>query len=367
MRLFVLLLITATVFVLAGCSSPQKLLYKTSPDAEQYSTLVRINYVEPVFPDKAERNARQGCVNVGYHLDKQGRPTRLQVIADIPKDIFDKATVRAIAQWRYRATDPQGQTITPPDNIELRQIWVYRWGMMDGKTLSILHWLCEQTVSRTLVALPAPPEATAPGIHAVKNAPVDLVAMPVDPGTALTTGWVDVNFCIDAKSRVIQPSIRGSSPRGLYDEVAVAALKTWNFRARRTNSGHLAKTCGLTYRIRILGAASLARGPGIISRRETIFPVSQLGLSPKSTPHHGRVTLQYCVDGDGSVSDARVISSKPTNAFDRTALKMLQIWEYWPKMVNGSPVRVCGVQTSVDFELGEDNLVWIHAETSDAG
>ncbi len=65
----------------------------------------------------------------------------------------------------------------------------------------------------------------------------------------------------------------------------------------------------------------------------------------------GYVLLEFVVTRTGSVSDPVVIESKPPGIFDRAAINAALKFKYKPKVVNGEPIDVAGVQNRITFEL----------------
>ncbi len=320
--------------------------------------IVPIRRVPPRYPAEAQDQGIQGCVDVEFYLDHKGRPTHLQAWASVPNGVFDQAAIQTVATWLFRVTDRQGQ-LTTAGAVPLFQPIIFSMYGTTTRAYSIINWICHQPPPRTLVVASGTASA---GIRILKSKGdkwVDVVRMPDPHHTLLKNGWVDVGFCINAKGRVTDTSITSSSPHGLYDRAALAALKSWSFSGRK-NSAWAVKTCGLRYHIPIIGAASLARGPAVINQRPTAIPTRDLSLPKGKIPPKGRVTLQFCIDKEGSVSDATTIKSQAASVFDQTAVQMLQIWKYWPKTVNDNPVRSCGIQETVVFKLGHSHLVWVY-------
>jgi len=67
----------------------------------------------------------------------------------------------------------------------------------------------------------------------------------------------------------------------------------------------------------------------------------------------GYVKLQFIVNSDGSVREAKVVEAKPRGIFDAAAIAAALRWKFKPKVVDGKPVEQKGVQT-IDFNLGEE-------------
>ncbi len=65
----------------------------------------------------------------------------------------------------------------------------------------------------------------------------------------------------------------------------------------------------------------------------------------------GWVLVEFTITGTGSVKDAKVVDSKPSNIFNDAALKAISRWRYNPKIENGQPVERVGVRTIIRFDL----------------
>jgi TonB family protein len=67
----------------------------------------------------------------------------------------------------------------------------------------------------------------------------------------------------------------------------------------------------------------------------------------------GHVVVEYRVDEEGRVQDARVIESSPPGVFDGAALAAIRSWRYRPFDDGTGPREVDGVRSRFDFRLGE--------------
>lgn len=67
----------------------------------------------------------------------------------------------------------------------------------------------------------------------------------------------------------------------------------------------------------------------------------------------GYVKIEFTVNPDGSVKDARVIESKPRGVFDSAAITAALRWKFKPKVLDGQAVAQKGVQ-QIDFSLEEE-------------
>lgn len=67
----------------------------------------------------------------------------------------------------------------------------------------------------------------------------------------------------------------------------------------------------------------------------------------------GYVKIEFTVNPDGSVKDARVIEGKPRGVFDAAAITAALKWKFKPKVLDGQPVAQKGI-VQVDFNLDEE-------------
>lgn len=65
----------------------------------------------------------------------------------------------------------------------------------------------------------------------------------------------------------------------------------------------------------------------------------------------GYVLVEFTIDRLGRVVDVRIVDAKPAGMFDRAALKAVERFRYKPRVVNGEPIPVSGVQHLLTFEL----------------
>jgi periplasmic protein TonB len=65
----------------------------------------------------------------------------------------------------------------------------------------------------------------------------------------------------------------------------------------------------------------------------------------------GYVIVEFTVTKNGSVKDPIVIEAKPEGVFDRAALDAALKFKYKPRVVDGTPAEVAGVQNKISFEI----------------
>jgi protein TonB len=68
----------------------------------------------------------------------------------------------------------------------------------------------------------------------------------------------------------------------------------------------------------------------------------------------GFAIVELTVTVDGTVEDVRVIEADPPGYFERAAERAAYKFKYKPKVVNGDPVPVAGVQYLFTFNLEDD-------------
>lgn len=65
----------------------------------------------------------------------------------------------------------------------------------------------------------------------------------------------------------------------------------------------------------------------------------------------GYVIVEFTVDKTGAVRNPVVIKAEPEGLFDRAAMDAAKKFKYKPRVVNGEPTEVSGVQNRISFEL----------------
>jgi protein TonB len=98
------------------------------------------------------------------------------------------------------------------------------------------------------------------------------------------------------------------------------------------------------------GGLALASGDGEflpIVRVAAVYPrrALQRGIE-------GFVDVEFTVSKLGSVTNPKVTQASPAGIFDQAALDATLKYKYKPRVVNGQPMEVSGVEVRVKFELG---------------
>jgi periplasmic protein TonB len=83
-----------------------------------------------------------------------------------------------------------------------------------------------------------------------------------------------------------------------------------------------------------------------IVRVEPIYPTRAA-----SRGIEGHVIVEFTVTSNGSVRDPMIIEAEPSTIFNRAAERAVLKWKFKPRVVDGVPVEVPGVQTQLTFKL----------------
>ena len=65
----------------------------------------------------------------------------------------------------------------------------------------------------------------------------------------------------------------------------------------------------------------------------------------------GYVIVEFTVTKSGTTKDLRVVESDPPGIFDKASLAAAAKFKYKPRIVDGQPIEVPGVQNKITFEL----------------
>ncbi len=57
--------------------------------------------VEPIYPAQAAKDNIEGAVLLKFDVDAQGNTTNIRIVASEPENVFDQASIDALAQWQY--------------------------------------------------------------------------------------------------------------------------------------------------------------------------------------------------------------------------------------------------------------------------
>lgn len=67
----------------------------------------------------------------------------------------------------------------------------------------------------------------------------------------------------------------------------------------------------------------------------------------------GYVIVEFTVTTNGSVRDPVVVESNPPKIFDNAAMKAALKFKYKPRVIDGTPIEVPGVQNKITFAIAD--------------
>ena len=65
----------------------------------------------------------------------------------------------------------------------------------------------------------------------------------------------------------------------------------------------------------------------------------------------GYCIVEYTVTKSGSIRDPQAVDCQPSGVFDRASVKAAEKFKYKPRVVDGEPIEVAGVQNKFTYEL----------------
>ncbi|TCO75357.1 energy transducer TonB [Chromatocurvus halotolerans] len=65
----------------------------------------------------------------------------------------------------------------------------------------------------------------------------------------------------------------------------------------------------------------------------------------------GYCIVEYTVTRNGSIRDPQAVDCSPSGVFERASVKAAEKFKYKPRVVDGEPIEVAGVQNKFTFEL----------------
>lgn len=104
-----------------------------------------------------------------------------------------------------------------------------------------------------------------------------------------------------------------------------------------------------------MGAGAPAAGPALFDG--DIIPLQRIAPQyPRRAATEGiegYVVIQFIVNADGTVREAKVIEGRPRGVFDAAAISAALKWKFKPKVVDGKPVDQRGTQ-KLEFKLNDE-------------
>jgi protein TonB len=79
----------------------------------------------------------------------------------------------------------------------------------------------------------------------VKSVPPEY---PRQAREAATEGWVELEFTVGASGQVTDLSVRAGSPRGVFDNAAIAAVSQWRYKPVVAGAGPITQRARIRIR-----------------------------------------------------------------------------------------------------------------------
>ncbi len=142
------------------------------------------------------------------------------------------------------------------------------------------------------------------------------------------------------------------STNSCFNEVAVAAVRSWSFNPRRVDAKpQPQKDLETTFRFELdLETTIDTFDARPLKRIPPAFPDKCGRLSPGEYV----VVVKFDVNASGKTENIEVIETTHS-CFDKAAIKSIEKWTYLPRIVEGQPIARSGVATKIIFVLSSSN------------
>ncbi|WP_438864603.1 M56 family metallopeptidase [Neptunicella sp.] len=104
--------LVATVLMLSGGLLTGIAMANQQPatiDKTQVNLASPVQRVEPLYPLEAAEQKIEGSVVLQFDIDVDGTTSNIKVIKAIPEQVFEKESIKALQQWRYKPRIVGGQ------------------------------------------------------------------------------------------------------------------------------------------------------------------------------------------------------------------------------------------------------------------
>ena len=76
-----------------------------------YSNVVQTSGKRPKYPNRALKRRKEGWVKVQFIITASGHVKSPFVVSSKPSGVFDKAALKAIRRWKFKARVVNGQAV----------------------------------------------------------------------------------------------------------------------------------------------------------------------------------------------------------------------------------------------------------------
>jgi len=112
------------------------------------------------------------------------------------------------------------------------------------------------------------------------------------------------------------------------------------------NTGNIAPTTNMTMN---LSSSGMSSGDGEYLPIVKVAPIYPRRAQTRGIS--GYCIVEYVVTPTGAIRDPQAVDCQPKGIFERASLKASEKFKYKPRIVDGEPIEVAGVQNKFTFEL----------------
>lgn len=254
----------------------------------------------PAYPAAVRAIGIEGMVEVALTILRDGRVGWVNVVRADPLGYFEQAAVAGVRGWRF---EPARQNDTA---VECRMLTRLRFTLVD-------------TVD-------------ASGQPVARNDRPD----PVYPARLLAErveGYAELQFERAADGSVLRPRVITAMPRGEFEAAALAAIRSWRFPPESA-LGRMTRRFDFR-----LPDSTLGEVPPIMLASA---PFPMVACERRQT---GQVALEVATNADGTIRQARILSSAPKGLFDGSALAIAKASRMTPAYRDGQPFAALALLT----------------------
>ncbi|HWN05947.1 MAG TPA: TonB family protein [Steroidobacteraceae bacterium] len=192
----------------------------------------------------------------------------------------------------------------------------------------LVAWLCAAAQSAA-AWVPCEQKGVAPPKPIQREAP----AYPPAVRAMGIEGTVEVALTVLRDGSVGWVRVGRAEPRGYFEQAASDGVRGWRF-APATLDGEPIE-CRLRTRVRfaLTDAAATAAAATGAGRPQPVYPPALL-----QSRTEGYAEVEYELDADGVVKDARIVGAMPRGEFEKSALAAIRAWR--GPAAAGVPVRI---------------------------
>ncbi len=149
-------------------------------------------------------------------------------------------------------------------------------------------------------------------------------------------------------NKVIETNVKEVKPEKVEDpEEPPPDLEPIQFDTNiDMNTGNIAPTTNMTMN---LSSSGMSSGDGEYLPIVKVAPIYPRRAQTRGIS--GYCIVEYVVTTTGAIRDPQAVDCQPKGIFERASLKASEKFKYKPRIVDGEPIEVAGVQNKFTFEL----------------